>query len=185
MANSKSLSRAGKATGKYASWFNTEEFVTKKTSGIEFKNDIDEWKILENEHLTQSGDALMANVIPTEAASIREAKIKELNNWKSFHVYDEVSDQGQCYLTTGCVITEKESCMKAKLVVRDLKEESEVQTNSPTAAKDTIRLFFALSSALKWAVESMDVKSRAMKLGVRYSSVHHLKLKYPRGSYGN
>ena len=88
----KVLSRAGKVTGKHASWSDTEDLVTKKTSSTDFKNDIDEWKILENEQLTQSGDALMANVIPTEETSTREAKIKELDNWKSFHVYDEVSD---------------------------------------------------------------------------------------------
>ena len=119
----KVLSRAGKATGKYASCFNTEDLVTRKTSSIDFKNGTDEWKTLQNEQLTQSGDPLMTNIIPTEAASSREAKIKELDNWKSFHVYDEVSDQGQCYLATWWVITEKESGMKARLVVRGFEEE--------------------------------------------------------------
>ena len=36
----KVLSRAGKVTGKYASWFNIEDLVTKKTSSIDFKNGI-------------------------------------------------------------------------------------------------------------------------------------------------
>ena len=103
----KILSRAGKVTGKYARWYNTEDLVTKKISSIDFKNGIDGWNISANEQLTQSGDALMANVVPTKEASTREAKIKELDNWKSFHVYNEVSDQGQCYLTTRSVTTEK------------------------------------------------------------------------------
>ena len=130
----------------------------------------------------------MANVIPTEAASTRQAKIKELDHWTSYNVNDEVSDQGQCYLNTRWVITEKESGMKARLVVRGFKEESDVQTDSPTAAKDTVRVFFALRSTLKWTVASMDVEllsSRAMKLAVRYLSIHLLKLNCPRGSYGN
>ena len=65
----------------------------------------------------------MAIVIPIEAASTREAKIKEHDNWKSFHGCDEVLDQGQCYLTTRWVITEKESGLKVRLVVRGFKEE--------------------------------------------------------------
>ena len=71
----KVLSRASKVTVKYASWFNIKDLAANKTSSVYFKNSIDEWKILENEQLTPSRDALMANVIPTEAASTREAKI--------------------------------------------------------------------------------------------------------------
>ena len=119
-------SRAGKVTGKYASWFNIEDLVTKKTSSIDFKNGIDEWKILENEQLTESVDALTANAIPTEAASTREAKIKEFDNWKSLHVCNEVSDQRQCYRATRWVITEKDSGMKARLVVRGFEEKLEI-----------------------------------------------------------
>ena len=43
--------------------------------------------------------------------------------------------------------------------MRGFEEESEVQTDFPTTAKDIMRLFFALSSTLKWPVGSMDVKS--------------------------
>ena len=88
------------------------------------------------------------------------------------------------------MITEKESGMKARLVVRGFEEESEVQTDSPTTVKDTIRLFFALSSTLKWTVESMDVKPAFLQ-GNEIS--HEIFLypppeahdKYPRESYGN
>ena len=82
--------------------------LLKRTNSIDFKNGVGEWKILENEHLSQSDDTLMANKIPLEAARTRETKIKEPDNWKSFHVYEEVSDQGQCSLTTKWVISKRE-----------------------------------------------------------------------------
>ena len=68
--------------------------------------------------------------------------------------------------------SKKESGMNARLIVRGFYEESKVETDLCTAAKDTIRLFFALCSAPKvWMLNQL--------------SPGHLKLKYPRVSYGN
>ena len=51
----------------------------------------------------------------------------------------------------------KRISVKARLVARAFEEQSEIQTDSPTEGKDTIRLFFVIYSSFRWNVESIDV----------------------------
>ena len=146
------ISRGGKAKGKYNSWFNVKNLESGNTSCINF--DEVNWKEVEDSvHFVEFEEQLLAL-----------AKQRELDTWKSFKVYDEVKNSGQHLISTRWVVTEKEDdqqqkTIKARLVVRGFEDKSDVPTDSPTAAKDTLRIFFGLTSTLHWSCETIDIKS--------------------------
>ena len=152
----KVISRGGKSSGMYANWLNVEDESSGEKACLGFSSM--EWKLGDMTESTEEDTITTLITSVDEKQLIREAKIKELDNWNKFNVYDEVADSGQSTISTRWVITKKE-LFKARLVVRGFEEQSEMQTDSPTAAKDTIRSFFAICSSLNWNVESMDVKS--------------------------
>ena len=92
-----------------------------------------------------------------------QAKEKEIDNWKTFNVFNEVPDRGQKTISTKWVITKKvnegEEIVKARLVVRGFEEDENIQSDSPTAAKSTLRLVTALASNEKWKLETIDIKA--------------------------
>ena len=93
--------------------------------------------------------------------AVVEAKRKELDNFKTFGVYEIVPDVGQPRIRTGWVITEKMfgqvKGVKARLVARGNEESQTVRTDSPTVGKSTLRLQFAIAAQYSWKVESSDV----------------------------
>ena len=99
-----------------------------------------------------------------------EAKLSELDNWKSFEVMDEVKDLGQKTISTRWVISEKEiseqaKIVKARLVVRGFEEDEILQVDSPTVSKTTFRLALAIAANEGWCPESIDIKPRALQWG--------------------
>ena len=96
---------------------------------------------------------------------VQEAKVVELEKWKEFGVYSEVSDKGQVALSCRWVITEKPDKgqpVKARLVARGYEEDltdSDVRVDSPTAGKPLIKMFFAVLATKRWKCKSIDVKS--------------------------
>ena len=92
-------------------------------------------------------------------ACVTQAKLVELDSWKQFDVYEVVPNQGQDTISTRWVITQKESGTKARLVVRGFEECPDVQTDSPTVAKDSLRVFIALASSMNWDLRSVDIKA--------------------------
>ena len=92
---------------------------------------------------------------------VLDAKRKELENFKTFKVYEPVEDCGQERIRTGWVITEKMlgdvKGVKARLVARGNEEMQAVRTDSPTIGKATLRIQFAVAAQLGWKVECSDV----------------------------
>ena len=141
------VSRGGKLTGKQHLWFNVRDKGEEQLKSLNFASDQIEW-----EHVTESihGDSLSSNVeevnisIPNqyqENHSIRTAEDKELENWRNFGVYEEVTYCGQRTVSTRWVITEKvadsQIILKPRLVARGFEEDYEIQADSPTARKET------------------------------------------------
>ena len=56
-------------------------------------------------------------------------------------------------------ITENEETVKARLVVRGFEEEDKIQSDSPTAAKSTLRLAMAIAASKGWSSETIDIKA--------------------------
>ena len=94
---------------------------------------------------------------------VKEAKEKELKNFRSYGAYQEVRDVGQRRMSSGWVITEKlygdVVGAKARLVVHGNQEGGELVTDSPTVSKQSLRLQFSLAAQFGWEIVMADVTS--------------------------
>ena len=156
----KVLSRGGKATGKNWAFLNVQEDNKVDPCGKDFQKDIQEWRVVE------SIDEVNTVFVPSNRHNeekVKIAKQQELENWKSFGVYETVPLSGQKLMSTRWVITEKEnegmSTIKARLVVRGYEEEMEVKADSPTIHKESLRLFLAGAATYEYDIHSIDIKA--------------------------
>ena len=100
----------------------------------------------------------------TDDIKFKEAKETELQRWIDMDVFEEVPDTGQHpRFTSRWVLTEKvkggEIVCKARLVARGFQEtNNEIETDSPTCQKDSLRLILCVITANKWQISSMDIK---------------------------
>jgi hypothetical protein len=164
-------SRAGKATGVNRNWWNTTQ--PDGTSHAVNLDEVYEWNINDTD-ITQDGPDLQNNpdtqeslvcdnLLATNKSRELEAKLAELDQWKSMGVYEEIEDNGQECLSLRWVVKDKLSdegvqVCKARLCVRGFEEETNFRTDSPTCSREGIRLFLSTTASRKWKIHSMDVK---------------------------
>jgi len=161
-------SRAGRATGVNRNWWNTT-----REDGSQHAVNLDEvyeWHIVDENSPDQNtpDDIPQENVIDdtllaTNKTREHEAKLKELDQWKTMGVYEEVEDTGQDCISLRWVVKDKIdenglTICKARLCVRGYEEEQDFRTDSPTCSREGIRLFLATAASHKWKIHSMDVK---------------------------
>ena len=88
---------------------------------------------------------------------------KEILNWQTMKVYDEVDNEGQNYISVRWVLTEKEvnneKVRKARLVARGYEELLDTRTDSPTINKESQRVALSIISSQGWDVNTLDVKA--------------------------
>ena len=158
------LSRAGKVGGKYANWWNVKNIET----GHEQAEDLNTKLYLEhieNRESNNPEDIVYVVQIPKYRHHEKiclEAKNKEFASWDEFAVYEEVPDEGQTWLDTHWVLTEKlvegKTIVKARLTIRGDQEETEnIRSDSPTVRKGNIKIFAAVASKEGWEICSSDV----------------------------
>ena len=154
-------SRAGKATGKHKNCWNI-----KCSDGtmrpIDLKTDVHQW-------IPISSETSDTEICPSQKfitgleTEIDAAKQRELESWKSREVYQEVKDNGQECLTVRWVITPKvingKPSLKARLCAKGYQELKDFRTDSPTCAKESIRLALSIAATMKWNLESIDIKA--------------------------
>ena len=97
-------------------------------------------------------------------------------------VYEEIKDQGQKVISTRWVITEKicegQKGAKAHLVAHGFEDEDQVPSDSPTAAKSTLRTVLAITANEGWIIETIDIRQpffKVIQLIVMYIFCHHQK----------
>ena len=94
---------------------------------------------------------------------VKEAKERELKNFDKFMVYKIVKDEKQPFITSGWVVTEKwldgKRACKARLVVHGNQVMDNIQTDSPTVRKSSLRILFALAVQYGWKIKTADVTS--------------------------
>ena len=92
-----------------------------------------------------------------------EAKMKELKTRKDFTLYEEVNDKdNKEYLPLGPFLKKLltiKKLLKQGLWLEAMKKKKEIQTDSPTTAKGTIRIFFASSVMKGWKCMTTDIKA--------------------------
>ena len=131
---------------------------------------VEDWKTIANSDVNEPkpnesncNEALVATIRHDEK-KVKEAKQKELENWRKFNVYEEVTNTGQSYISVRWVCTEKETesgenIIKARLVARGFEECNKIRADSPTVSKEVLRIFLAIMASNKWKCNSIDVKA--------------------------
>ena len=98
-------------------------------------------------------------IIPSK--SYFKVKEKELKNWTDFGVYLEVDDVGQRAINTNWVLVPKPTRVKARLCIRGDQEPDKetIRTDSPTANKVNINMFYVIAASRGWMIRTADVKA--------------------------
>ncbi|CAG2221800.1 unnamed protein product [Mytilus edulis] len=149
----KDQNRAGKASSSKKNWYNVEYRKPEDLKGNKLSIDLRTVDKLQDvksdtdqdtEDDEESEEALFNEI---DFCDERKAK---LENWKRNHVYQEVEDYGQSYVSTKWVYTIKEADneihRKARLVAKGFEEDylDEIQKNSPTCDKQSLRLILSI-----------------------------------------
>ena len=157
------LSRAGKSTGKNKTWYNLRYISPDDLVGIKQSVDLSQVDglVVRNQLLEPIPEE---NVMVLEDVSMEAAKRDELQSWKNNNVYTEVDNHGQSCISTRWVCTLKSTengiKPKARLVARGFEEDSsDIQKNSPTCAKESLRLILSIMSQNNFDINSMDIKT--------------------------
>ena len=161
------VSRAGKAGGRHKYWFNVKNMHNSVIKAIDFEKV--KWEKLADESVFSV--SLSHEVIVAQEA--------ELQKWKDYNVYKEVTDKGQDVITTRWVITEKvhdgNTQIKARLVARGFEEDSlDIRTDSPTISKENFRLVCSIGISNGWKIHSLDVKAAFLQGSEIGRAVHLL-----------
>jgi hypothetical protein len=105
------------------------------------------------------------SVMVLDGVSFDDAKRSELDSWKHNEVFQEVSDIGQKCISTRWICTLKETSAgitpKARLVARGFEElyTSQIQKDSPTCTKESLKMMLAIMAQRHWKPYSMDIKT--------------------------
>ena len=158
------VSRAGKAQGKYCTWWNIKNIDTGNSKSYDSGQFKTVEKIVDEVPETPIEQAFVVQIprhLHNEPRCM-EAKERELASWDEFGVYEEVPDEGQVTLGTSWLLRDKvidgKPSVKARLCVRGDQEESSHRTDSPTVHKDYINIFYMLAAHNNWEIETADIK---------------------------
>ena len=106
-----------------------------------------------------------------------KAKEREINNFKAYKAFEEVKDEGQERCTSGWVVTEKimgdgKKGVKARLVIHGNQLSEQVDSDSPTVRKVTMRIMITLAVQYGWKLQSSDVTAAFLQSEVMVRKVH-------------
>ena len=149
------LGRAGKASANNWHYMNIKD-DDDNDKCVSFQNS--EWKNIDPD----VEDIYYGNT--SDGSRFLEAKQQELQKWKDLDAYEEVEDTGQRSISCRWVCTEKKKdstlILKARLVARGFEENTvQLQTDSPTCHKESLRLLLCILASNSWTLHSLDIKS--------------------------
>ena len=90
---------------------------------------------------------------------IIEAKERELEKWQKYDAYEEVESNDRHILGSRWVVQEKNGKIKARFVVKGCQEQLDPRSDSPTASRDSFKLFLSLAANEDFHLKSLDVTS--------------------------
>ena len=153
----KILGRGGKANGPFRYCLNIMNLDDNSKRCLDWKQNVSEWK----------NNTENVYTVAINKGNYENEKQKELENWKTLEVYDEVKDEGQDFVSVKWVFKEKEvdgkPVKKARLVARGFEENADTPTDSPTCAKDNIRLAISLIASMQWRIKSLDIHAAFLR----------------------
>ena len=165
----KVISRGGKATGANKFVMNVS-IDGANPSWLDFKKSVVEWKlddVAEDESdISDFEDANEALFTSDHSPKEWDTAVKaELESWKQNSVYLEVPDEEQDRIHTRWILSSKETSSgkvpKARLVAKGFQDvdASITRSDSPTCAKESLRLVLAIVASKCWSLNSMDIKT--------------------------
>ena len=117
-------------------------------------------------HLVENYAVELVKKEEYESIEVQEAMKSELEKYRAFGAYEEVEDVGQHRIPIRWVITKqvdngKNQPIKARLCIRgDLeKNKFSIRSDSPTAAKETLKIALMIAANEGFVVKSVDIKS--------------------------
>ena len=148
------IGRAGKASTATKHWYNVCDDKGECQS-------INLQKIADWRKVAQMEAVNMVRVKQSKANELEclEAKHEELQKLKMFNVYCEVPDNGEERISTTWVLWKKGDHMRARLVARGFEEDGNLERDSPTVAKSTVRALVAVAATNEWQLSTTDIKS--------------------------
>ena len=133
------IKRAGKVSGKHSDWYNSKGINDDTISNIDWKS-VDKWKLYSQE------EALINSLVNNFSDfDITNAKLVELNKWKTHEVYNAVDNCIEKFSDLRWVFSERyvngELNVKARLVAKGFQEDnSDILSDSPTCSKESMCL---------------------------------------------
>ena len=148
------ISGAGKASGTNKMGLNVKNIPQQDQQSVNF--DLIDWKYEEEA-------VLMSDSVIHEVA---EAKHREIINLKNHNVFEKVDDEGQEFIESKWIVTEKivdgERVVKARLVAKGFQERNKhnLRRDSLTCTKENLHIMLALAATNSCSVKSLlDIKS--------------------------
>ena len=163
----KILSRAGKASGKYANTYNVEYSNPAGKCGETEYVDFDRMNEFElvSENIDADIDVLITTSNKPDDITYNDAKKAELQSWDDNNVYSCVKNTGQRCISTRWVNTLKNNngiiTPKSRLVVRGYEEYNKqfISKESPTCSREAIRIALSISQLYGWDLRIIDIKT--------------------------
>ena len=135
----------------------------------DFSKDIEEWKDASEDNLNDENESFPVKVLLKSEYSrpeIQEAMQAEIKKFQNFEAFTEIKDDGQYCIPIRWVVTEqkedgKNQPFKARLCVRGDKEmgKEQIRSDSPTAAKDSIKIALNIAANEGFNIKCGDIKS--------------------------
>ena len=108
-----------------------------------------------------SEEVFVLRTSPNKSENFEQSREVEIQSWKNFGVYKEVNKNDYpSHIPLSCTWVESEkenNGHKSRLCIRGFEEENPPKADSPTAGKDTLRMFLGLAAANSWKIEMIDI----------------------------
>ena len=142
------VNRTGKDRGMYRNWYNVRDLNTNELSSINW-DAVRKWRPISNSKYVLVGTNDM------NSEDLLNALLEELKKWRDNDVYEQITFQRQSCITLRWVnkykIINGQKKIRSRLVARSFEENQEVPwTDSPTCAKETLRILLIVTASNKW-----------------------------------
>ena len=89
---------------------------------------------------------------------VMESKAAELDKWVKYNAFEEIDLEDQHVLGSRWVVVEKlDGKVKSRFVVKGNEERGDPRSDSPTASKDSFKMFLSISANEGFKLKSLDV----------------------------
>ena len=158
---SRLVSKSGKSTGKYKNEWNIIN-RNRQNQVLDFDRDVAQWRMCYSQE--PESEVQLSEIFQTEMLQdSAEAKIKELQSWKTNKVYEEVKNTGQACISVRWIVRPKiidgKLKTKARLCARGFEETCDFRTDSPTCMRESVRIVLCIITSKSWILHSIDYKT--------------------------